>query len=387
MAVATPGNNTTAQNAPPTETAVNAQLLQGLRQTSVPEHLLDHPLIAGRLFFTLPRQLLEGIERHVGQGALSPDLRDLEFNLSGICHDPRIQVGFWNGRPILNDHVEEPLPPIKLPQTEIDALNWDLNVAQVDRGMVVGMERIRWISNVARAYVGWLITNRQFVEEHDVLITTWGPQILEWHLESAGQLLVATGPTPFPQVAVEEVAGRRAFDDAVRAFLIRWRLLKIAALDMPIPHLPLMSGSVPISILDQMARAGGVFSYPDIFPVPARDELRNMIIDTGRSQGDSDHLAEWRKKSSPRNPAKNQLERFARIRTLCHYWRVLHARHAATLKRKTDGLNHALGEYFGVGEKTIRTDVSLIRNRLGKNLLGRDVNDLLVVSVPASGNS
>ena len=297
----------------------------------------------------------------------------IEFALSDLCGDHRSRIGFWGEMPILNQHLEEPLPPTPISLAPIERTDvapivrrrLAYNAAQVNRALAVGRERIAWLSSVARAYTGWLITNGQFLQEHDNLMQAWAPQIRRWRLQGVGRLLVAAGPVSLARLSDEDAAARLPFDEAVREFLIRWRLAEIVAPDMPVPHTPVMHGQVPISVVDQIARAGGVFSYPDTFPVPSRDQLRNMVVNANRPDNASDHLAEWYEITSPRNSAKNQLDRFARFRTLCHYWRVLCTRHAANLHRKTDGLNHALGEHLGVSENTIRADVRRIRSRLG----------------------
>lgn len=47
---------------------------------------------------------------------------------------------------------------------------------------------------------------------------------------------------------------------------------------LPVPMKPMLGGSFPMAVLQQLMDAGGLFNIPDIFPLPSRDELRAMML-------------------------------------------------------------------------------------------------------------
>jgi hypothetical protein len=57
---------------------------------------------------------------------------------------------------------------------------------------------------------------------------------------------------------------------------------------------------------------------------------------------------------------------YARRFTLQHYWRIVQVRHAAALKRKAVPVRSAFAKYFGVGDSSIRKDLEIITERLGR---------------------
>jgi hypothetical protein len=126
-----------------------------------------------------------------------------------------------------------------------------------------------------------------------------------------------------------DVAGER-LPEEVRAFLVRWRLMGMAGPRLPIPMMPLLGGTFPLSIMEQLLATGGVFSVPDTYPIPSRDELRSLLEDAIRPSR-PEHLNEWMQITRKNNPAKNQIERYSRLLELQHYWELLHERHADRL--------------------------------------------------------
>ena len=67
---------------------------------TVPEQYRAHQLVHNRLFFTLPRPLLEVIVAKVGEDRFDPALLGLEYALADKCGDHTQHVGFWGGQAI-----------------------------------------------------------------------------------------------------------------------------------------------------------------------------------------------------------------------------------------------------------------------------------------------
>jgi hypothetical protein len=156
-----------------------------------------------------------------------------------------------------------------------------------------------------------------------------------------------------------------AFATAVRAFLVRWRLNELTGPNLPAPAKPLMAGMFPLTVSRQLMDMGGVFHLPDTYPIPSRDELRAMLDEALHSGEEVPHLAGWREIISARNPARNRIDRFARVRQLYHFWALLHHRYADRLVGRIEALQTVFAEYLNVSLDTIRGDLRLIGERLG----------------------
>lgn len=265
-------------------------------------------------------------------------------------------VGYWRETP-LECNVLSPFRPIRATDWGPDSVKLRLTMRQANK-------RLEHMHEAAMGYAGWLVTHQLFLQEHNALLATWESEICQSALAGVARIVVAQGPAPFEPAAVSENSD--LFRQAVRNFLVRWRLTDLVGPLLPMPMQPLMGGCFPISVLQQLMDAGGLFNIPDVFPIPSRDELREMLLDALQSADNADHLAEWHQIIHGRNVAKNQIDRYGRIRRLAHYWRLLHLRHQKALTRKSVRLHNAFAMYFGVATETIKADLLLINRRLGK---------------------
>jgi hypothetical protein len=152
----------------------------------------------------------------------------------------------------------------------------------------------------------------------------------------------------------------------VQDFLVRWRLLGMAGSRLPVPMRPMLGGQFPMSIIGQLMAVGGLFNLPDTFPIPSRDELREILNDAVRSDR-PDHLGEWMQITGKQNPAKNKIDRFARLFELQHYWEALLERHRPALKRQTAKLQGAVATFLQTSEDSVRYDIRFLQTRLGSN--------------------
>jgi hypothetical protein len=321
---------------------------------AVPKELIRHPLLADRYFFAIPGALWENISESVGLSSFNPGLAKLE-DLTGVsCGGFSCNVGFFRGRavsfPLLHSRTVRTPPGAKR--------DWNLNPAAIDRHLQLVNARLQGFAQVSRAYLGWLLTNRSFLNEHDALLKKYARQISRWGVASFAF-------SPFPKDV--DADSQQQFIDANRRFVdffTRWRLQGLAAPYLPIPVQPLMTGSLPESILAAYLRNGGMFVIPDTFPIPSRDEFRNMLEGTLRS-APPEHLAEWMAVVAGNNTAKRAIVRFARLFELQHFWKVLYRRHSTALYRKTKLVIHAFASHLRVQDRMIELDLIEIRKRLG----------------------
>jgi hypothetical protein len=345
----------------------------GLKAIPVPPDLSPSPeptngvlgALSGEILIAIPPSLLEAISAEKRLASAREDISAIESQLTASCSTHHI--GVWHGRTISSPTLLPNLPFPTITSEIAKAMGWDENEAKLAHQTRLAAPRAAHFSQVARGFAGWLLTNRQFLEEHDALFRRWREQIRDRATRNQWNLLAELGMTR----ATEADTADNEFDAEVVKFLVRWRLHKMSGPELPEPLRPMMSGQFPVSVVQQLLDAGGLFNIPDTFPIPSRDELRGILQDALRPGDDASHLAEWHKVVHGQNMAKNQIVRFARIRQVYTFWRCLHQRHGASLRRKTQPLQRAFAKFLKVSEASLKSDLSLIARRLGKNWLER----------------
>jgi hypothetical protein len=193
----------------------------------------------------------------------------------------------------------------------------------------VGRARTERFATTARGYAGWLLTNRAFLAEHDGILQAWQADIDKFHIPVMG--LVVTDVSLVPGASSQLDTPMAKFARAFELFFIRWRLEGLPAPFLPSPLRPQMPVAILAAVLGHMRDGGRTFYMPDTFPVPTRDELRDLMEDALRGPSTPEHLAEWIANVRASNSAKNAVQRYARLFELQHYIRVLYQRHAKAL--------------------------------------------------------
>ena len=169
---------------------------------------------------------------------------------------------------------------------------------------------------------------------------------------------------PFNPTAEE---GWSEYESTVLEFCIRWRLQGMAGPRIPVPMRPMMSGQFPLSIVEQLMRSGGVFNWPDTFPVYARDELRDMLADALRPSDSTEHLQGWQRIIAPDNKAKNQIQAYERRFRFQHFWRLLRERHPGCFHRRLNRIEEVFAEYLGESLDTVHKDRMMLNRNLGND--------------------
>jgi len=336
---------------------------------TLPARFLSHHLVAGRYFFALPRDLWDLVHHRFGAATFDAELVDLEDAATRICGDCSFLVGLRSGRAFTYSLLRLPSPQSTSSPQNVQARGPDVQRAKREHAVQQANARLKLLTTVAEGYVGWLMSNRQFLDEHDALITSWAPTVRRWGFDKLGILvpqgMFLRGDNPLEDPQWPNYS--RAFEE----FFARWRLQGLAAPYLPIPLQPLMGGLVAISFLPQLMRAGGVFCYPDTFPVPSRDELRWLLEGALRGGRQAEHLEGWMSYIARDNMAKSPIARFGRLFLFQHYYRVLHHRHGRAFRGKSKALKKTIAEYLGVSLKTVVNGLVSIRKRLGNDWLER----------------
>ena len=330
--------------------------------TSVPAECQNHSLIRDRFFYTIPEKILQAVCKPQSDETFDTDeaLLKMEGDLSQISGDHGARVGFWNNMPI-----ECNLMRVTSLRREDLAQSGDLSEQQVSENLQTANERLLSFSEITCGYAGWLMTNLAFLSELDALLADFGQQMHRWGTARVGLPIPSTQPSGLFNPTAEQ--GWKEYDTAVLEFCVRWRLQGLAGPRIPVPMRPMMGGQFPLAIVEQLMRAGGLFNWPDTFPVFARDELREMLTDALQRTESSEHLTGWHHIIGSSNKAKRQIGKFERRFRLQHFWRLLRERHAEVFNRRLNRIERAFAEYLGDKESTIRLDRTEIANALGKN--------------------
>jgi hypothetical protein len=330
---------------------------------TAPARFLRHPLVQNRYFFTLPRSLWDDVYRRIGEHAFDDDAVQLEDCLASLCGDHSTNAGLFRGRAFPYHHFHR-APSYRVSAAE---MGWEINQAKLDRQLRLLDDRANGLARTARGYLGWLLTNPRFLDEHDTLLNSEARIIERWAMENFG---MPTPPVGFGTATRAEKSQFTAANPRFVEFYCRWRLQKLAAPYLPVPLQPLLAGRLPEAILARYLQTGGLFVVPDTFPVPSRDEFRGML-DNALHGSPPEHLAEWMTIIAGNNTAKQAILRFARVFELQHFWRVLHHRHRSVLRRQTTMLKRVFALFLQTGERSIHQDLIEIRRRLGANWIER----------------
>jgi hypothetical protein len=323
----------------------------------VPERFRRHPLVADRYFYTLPQRLLSLILQEIGHKRFEADAIKMEDQLSRLVGDPAVNVGIHRDLPIAYDLLES-CRPLTIPFKDVKDLGWKKTEHAIQMLERTLDQRLKATHEPLRAYCGWLMTSRPFIQEHDALLRTHLHQLRRHGfprpiLASLGEPL-SPGPTDQSWVA------------EFYAFCERWRLQSLAGPGLPRP-LPVVVPSFPALTRGLAGLAGGTSAFvPEIVPVPMRGVLHEALEDAVHGQAAPVHLEEWLRLVGRRNTAKNSMSRYARLFGVQHYWRLLALRHPAPLKNRATQLRPVFGDYFRVGEDSIRNDLKFIARRLGR---------------------
>ena len=330
--------------------------LPGFKNTALPSQLLQQPTLRSGCVYTVPIELLDRIADQVGVDHFDRHAWELEVDLSARSEDHRSRVGFLLGAPIIFVFLREK----PLDKAAIDCLRKISKDA--DATIRDATNRLNQATRGMRSYLGWLMTNPVFLQEMQAL---W-PH-LERHCGPGSMPIPIRRVEARPSGAIEGEVRPDIEDDyrQLTDFCARWRLTELAgpmlplpaSIQMPAPPIPQNDSSLP-------GHASAKILIPDTMPIPGEKELRRMMEEVIR-QNPADHLAEWFKIVRAQNSARSQLDRYARIFEVQHYWRLLQSRHAQALRRSRGRLIDAFSEHFEVSDAAIDRDLKFIEKRLG----------------------
>lgn len=340
----------------------------GVRSTVTPEDIRQHPWIAGRWFYTLPGPLWDLLEASLRPLRINTEAMTFERQVTRIVEAGAGCVGLRDGTPFGDPYLVAG-PPSSASDPVLafylrDCRQAGFATTDVDRTIAVGVTPFR---DAEKAYLGWLLTNRTYLDELQQLHTAH-PDLF-----ADGQL--APQPIPFQSISGHaETALLQASDDptarAVRAFCTRWRLRNMTG---PVTFAPL-SVQTPVglpSMATELSQSSGTLVFiPDIAPLPDRDQLRILLENSTRQTiRHTEHLEEWYRWVRAGNLGRKSLANYAAVYVLQHYLRVLYSRYGDRLHRQHSVVARCVGVHQSLSADQVRRLMRLIKSRLGANWL------------------
>ncbi|MFM7116320.1 MAG: hypothetical protein ACKO0N_06770 [Planctomycetota bacterium] len=326
--------------------------------------LENHPLIKNRYFYPLPLRLKQSVIKVLGAGSFTEDELNLETTTSAVVGDCALEVGFLDGAPIPYQGL-----------AESESLNFDYQTAKalgIARGNKAKFEAeleqlnewLKWNETNHRAYRGWLMTNPEFLEEHEALLDKWMPFVAQIGFRKFGVgLWSATeeSKTELPE-GTEKL---QECDQDFYAFLQRWRLQALVA-----PYLPEVA-AVSLTYGSQFPKrflpaTGSVYlAVPDIAPIPPADLLRPALQRARHPSAESVHLKEWHKLVLIETKREKQFQLYIRRFVLQHFWRAFMSRHEEKTKGKLGKLREVFAQYLGIEAASLNRWMVELRKELG----------------------
>lgn len=325
----------------------HSEFENGLSSTAIPEKwALDELLKDGRLYFCIPVVLWDEVLKEVGQSRFSDCDTEREKDVAAAVGHPDRFVGVWKGASIPYRYLHPHRPLILTKHAEIVLGKTTSELASLEE---VGTRNLSTFEIPTRAYLGWLLSNPTFINEHNQLTEEFAHEL---------------GSHGFPQplqgsnARFQTAGSSSSWVARFRDFYDCWRLQSLAAPYLPAPLEPLVpdyrryhSGTVSASI-------------PDIAPVPGRGPI-DEVLETSAHHRPPEHLEEWFAIIAKENSAKNMFASYERRFRLQHYWRLLHSRYRVALHRKKVALIQAFATYFEVSTDSVKGDLRFFKKSLG----------------------
>jgi len=272
--------------------------------------------------YALPSSLLDAIESCL-PGWLTTDAMGFERELAAFCELHRA-VAIAGGRTVSHE-ILLPTPAPEISRELFEELGWERHMSyqQACRAVRLASERLSPIHDQQEAYLGWLLTNSQFLEEVASLRARQDAEV-----EDSGSL---TDASPlFGEFA---------------SFCRRWQLVGMATWELPIPQGPNLSGIPFPRHCEQPDTDVGIVT-PVTMRLPARYPIREIASEVQRRKT-PDHLNEWLRvlEGGENRPG---LRRFARMFPL-HFYRnvVLLSRYGSGAPGIVPRLDEAFATFFG----------------------------------------
>jgi hypothetical protein len=281
--------------------------------------------------YAMPDDLLEEIVKLLPD-LLLPDEMRFESALTTFGTRHRC-LGIVDDTLIRNSILMSASMP-QISQEIFEKLRWGavMTLDQANSSLEVASGRMDPLREQAQGYLGWLMTNPQFLAE---------VKSLRVHRDRRRT-----------KCSFRRQSTEKREDKVLRSFLDRWKLSGFASWELPIPQGPNFTG-IHFPGRDQPGGDSIHLDLPITTPLQARYPLR-QIIEEARQQATPPHLSQWLKALQRSSNGKGPTH-YQRMLQLQFYRNIVFgSRYGDRLARRVEKLDKVFAEFIGLGVDEIK---------------------------------
>jgi hypothetical protein len=222
-----------------------------------------------RPVYRLPRQAIIGLTRPSAgrRPILNENAAEIEMAFTDLC-GPFKAIGYWKGQFIQSGCLVRPDPlPGKREQAQ---LGWTPSQTAWAKRLV---ERTDASSLRLKGYMGWLVTDPDFCEARDELVSQWNAMDEKQRPFPIERSVQSDSSSQGDRTAGKAVA---EYQVQLNAFLDRWGLMGMPTWDLPHPQGPMFPTSLP-SDAPSIPQHGLHLVLPIHYPLTGTDELLRQL--------------------------------------------------------------------------------------------------------------
>lgn len=322
------------------------------------------------VYYTIPNPLLHLLLTECGSENLDPVRLDLDKDLAAVLDENPDVVGYFAGKPIIYPRlIPEPGRSAGISARDLGHIGCPSYRDEAEEWMSKAPSAYEFYTEALQAFFGWLMTNPTFVQERDELFARWADAVKLYGIPRSSLSVFRLWPSVC-RAAYRDRERWQRFHLEFDAFYARWRLQQLLTKELPCPlpvQIPLVA--VPSTLLPSGSRAVSVY-LPDITPLPTGHRLEAWLAEHLSPQADG-HLAEWGRISRWNRPHDREIEHFARVFILHHFWTVVARRYPTTMAKQESRIKVAFARFLDLELRTLCNDLKFIKERLGVQSRGQ----------------
>ncbi|HZZ42849.1 MAG TPA: hypothetical protein VFE58_07915 [Tepidisphaeraceae bacterium] len=295
--------------------------------------------------YALPEELITGIKTGI-PGLLKPKEVDFERDLAHLCSVAAGAAGIVAGNTVPGAMLQ-PLLTIKPNYEEIVEASQQFKVqCRPDDIRKDLAQRLDPLITQRQGYLGWLLTNRQYLQERD---------LIRRHREAQRNW------RSFESIPHEQS------DPTFRLFLDRWHLCSLHCWDLPVPKMGDLAGiGLPGLAIGGTPGITGL-SLSSVVGLPKGYPLAQMLEEQNR-QSAPEHLAGWIQVLFDKKPPRGGVEHYQGVFFVHFYLKyVIRSRYGQRIRRCQGKIDDVIAEAFGKSPEWVRKIKATITARLGQN--------------------
>lgn len=294
--------------------------------------------------YCLSKKCIQGLRHPVGNA--SPVLNDKEAATEAAFTDmcrSGLAIGFWRDLPVSIAYLNKKAP--LRPDEKLLALNW--TYAEICQAKQL-MEQTDSAASRLKGYMGWLITDPEFIQARDELAERW------MALDKASRPFrivrsIRVREEPKGMKLDSKIEAQTAsFQDDLNDFLDHWGLVGMETWDLPEPQGPLLPASVSNSA-QAMPKHGLHIVLPVHYPLTGADDLLRQIQKLQASIAEEAGL-------DPSLAGLKHYEAYARMFDVAFLEETIRSRYDKKGRKKglITAMEHTIAETLGISSNQVQ---------------------------------